>query len=161
MALQLSFSISDKCTTILISGSLNQYASALDGVVVNPEFDLHVDLKGLNAINSLGVRNFHAWINKVQCPKIRFFYCQRPFINQLNLINNFLPKHAEIESFFVPFYSERTGEEVSSLFTKYLEYRKVDGEVILNIPIIYDSQGDKMDIDVARDQYFRFLNYYS
>lgn len=160
MAIQLSFNINDKCTTISISGSLNEYVSALDGVEVNPEFDLNIDMKELSSINSLGVRNFYTWIHKIKCPKIRFFYCPRTFVNQLNLIDNFLPKRAEIESFFVPYFSEKSGEEAKALFTKHLEYKKVNDEIILSVPTLYDSQGEKMDLDVSRDQYFRFLNHY-
>ena len=35
MALQLSFNVADKCTTIHLKGSLNEYSSSLDGVDVN------------------------------------------------------------------------------------------------------------------------------
>lgn len=160
MALQLSFSIDDQCTTISITGSLNEYSSALDEVDVNPEFDLNIDLKGVTAINSLGVRNFNAWIHKIKCAKLRLFYCPRSFITQLNLIDDFVPEKAEIESFFVPYFSEKSGEEANALFTKYLEYKKVDGAIVLNLPVMLDSQGEKMDLDIMRDQYFRFLNKY-
>ncbi|WP_374074406.1 hypothetical protein [Bdellovibrio bacteriovorus] len=160
MALQLSFSISDKCTTILLKGSLNEYSSALDGVEVNPHFDLNIDLKDLKGINSLGIRNFHGWIHKIKCQRLRLFYCPRPFINQMNLVEGFLPDKTEIESFFVPYYSERTGEDAMVLFTKYLEYRKTDDQVHLSIPETLDSQGVKMELDVFKDQYFRFLDKY-
>ncbi|WP_295901134.1 hypothetical protein [uncultured Bdellovibrio sp.] len=161
MALQLSFSISDKCTTILLRGSLNEYASALDGVEVNPNFDLNIDLKDLKSINSLGIRNFHAWIHRIQCQRLRLFYCPRPFINQMNLVEGFLPDKAEIESFFVPYYSERTGEDAMVLYTKYLEYKKSDdGKVVLSFPEMQDSEGNKMELDIFKDQYFRFLDKY-
>lgn len=160
MALQLSFRIEDGCTTIQVKGSLNEYSSALDGVVVNPNFDLSLDLRGLEAINSLGVRNFHSWIKKVQCQRLRLFYCPRVFINQVNLVERFLPAKAEIESFFVPYYSETTGEDAMVLFTKFLEYKKVDGKVVMSIPEALDSQGVKMEMDAFADQYFKFLEVY-
>lgn len=160
MSLQLAFNIDDKTTTIQLKGSLNEYSSALDGVVVNPNFDLNVDLKDLKAINSLGVRNFHSWIKKVQCQKLRFLYCPRVFINQMNLVEGFLPEKSEIESFFVPYYSETTGEDLMVLFTKFLEYTKVDGKVVLKIPEMKDSQGVKMELDTFADQYFKFLKHY-
>lgn len=160
MALQLSFSVEDKCTTIQLQGSLNEYSSALDGVVVNPSFDLNVDLKGVKAINSLGVRNFHAWVKNIKCQRLRFFYCPRVFINQLNLVSGFLPDKAEIESFFVPYFSEATGEDAMVLFTKYLEYKKEDGKVTVKVPEHFDSQGNKMELDAFADQYFKFLDTY-
>ncbi|WP_291515967.1 hypothetical protein [Bdellovibrio sp. ArHS] len=160
MALQLSFSVQDKCTTILLKGSLNEYSSALDGVEVNPNFDLNVDLKDLQAINSLGIRNFHNFIRRLRCQRLRFFYCPRVFVNQLNLVEGFLPDKAEIESFFVPYFSEQSGEDAQVLFTKFLEYKKVNDKVVLSIPQVQDSQGNRMELDVFKDQYFRFLDKY-
>lgn len=160
MALQLSFSVEDKCTTIFFKGSLNEATSALDGVEVNPDFDLHLDLKELKGLNSLGIRNFYEWSKKIQCQRLRLFYCPRAFINQLNLVDSFLPTKAEIESFFVPYYSEITGEDASVLFTKFLEYKKEGDAVKLSAPVIFDSQGHRMEMDIFRDQYFRFLDKY-
>lgn len=160
MALKLSFSVEDKCTTIHLIGGLNEYSSALDGVEVNPDFDLSLDLKGVNSINSLGVRNFHSWIHRMSFRRLRLFYCPRVFINQVNLVEAFLPKRAEIESFFVPFHSEATGEEAMVLFTKFLEYKKVDGRVVLSIPEVLDSKGVKMELDAFANQYFKFLDVY-
>ncbi|WP_413568355.1 hypothetical protein ACLWBD_12180 [Bdellovibrio sp. HCB117] len=160
MALQLSFSVSDKCTTILLKGSLNEYSSALDGVEVNPNFDLSIDLKDLQAINSLGIRNFHNFIQRVRCQRLKLFYCPRVFVNQLNMVEGFLPDKAEIESFFVPYFSEQSGEDAQVLFTKFLEYKKVKDKIVLSIPEMQDSQGNRMDLDVFKDQYFRFLDKY-
>ncbi|KYG61803.1 hypothetical protein [Bdellovibrio bacteriovorus] len=160
MALQLSFSVSDKCTTILLKGSLNEYSSALDGVEVNPNFDLNIDLKDLQAINSLGIRNFHSFIQRVRCQRLKLFYCPRVFVNQINMVEGFLPDKAEIESFFVPYFSEQSGEDAQVLFTKFLEYKKVKDKIVLSIPEMQDSQGNRMDLDVFRDQYFRFLDKY-
>lgn len=160
MALQLSFNVADKCTTIHLKGSLNEYSSSLDGVDVNPRFDLDIDLRELTALNSLGIRNFQKWIFNVRCERLRLFYCPRLFVNQINLIEGFLPKKTEVESFFVPYFSEKTGEDAAVLFTKYLEYKKVEGKIVLSYPEVLDSQGEAMELDVTSDQYFRFLNTY-
>lgn len=161
MPLKLSFSIADKTTTLLLKGSLNEYSSALDGVEVNPQFDLNLDLKDLTSINSLGIRNFHSWIYSIECQRLRLFHCPRVFVNQLNLVDGFLPAKTEIESFFVPYFSERTGEETSVLFTKFLEFKSADGKIKLSFPKVTDAQGFPMEIDVIGEQYFRFLESYS
>lgn len=160
MALQLSFSVSDKITTLHLKGSLDEHSSALDGVEVNPDFDLHLDLKDLTAINSLGIRNFHDWIFGVKCQKLKLFHCPRVFVNQLNMVDGFMPSKTEIESFFVPYYAEETGQEVQVLFTKYLEFKYERGLLRLSVPKIQDSKGHTMELDVMRDQYFRFLTIY-
>lgn len=160
MALQLSFNVNDKVTTIYLKGSLDEYSSALDSVEVNPSFDLHLDLKELKAINSLGIRNFRDWIFSVNCQRLKLFYCPRVFVNQLNLVDGFMPPKTEIESFFVPYYSEHTGEETQVLFTRYLEFRYDRGFLKLFVPKVQDSEGHEMELDVMRDQFFRFLSIY-
>ncbi|WP_413292810.1 hypothetical protein ACLSU7_15460 [Bdellovibrio sp. HCB185ZH] len=161
MSLQLSFSIADKTTTISLKGSLNEYSSALNGVEVNPQFDLNLDLKDLVSINSLGIRNFHSWIYSIECQRLRLLHCPRVFVHQLNLVSGFLPPKAEIESFFVPYFSEASGEEVSVLFTKFLEYKIVDGNVKISFPKVTDSKGNPMELDVLEEAYFKFLGAYS
>lgn len=160
MALKVAFKVEEKCTILILTGDLNEHSSALDSISVNPDFDLHIDLQGLGALNSLGVRNFSKWIHEVQCSNLRFFYCPRNFVTQLNLVKNFIPTKSEIESFFVPYYSEALGEEQRVLFTKSLDYRKEHGQVVLNFPEVLDSKRNVMDLDVFRDQYFRFLEIY-
>jgi anti-anti-sigma regulatory factor len=159
--LQLSFSVADKVTTIILKGSLNEYSSALDGVEVNPNYDLILDLKDVKAINSLGTRNFRNWIHGVQCQRLRLFHCPRVFVNQMNLVEGFLPPKSEVESFFVPYYSEGTDEEMDVLFTKFLEYKQVNGSAKITFPDVRDKQGNKMIVDVIENQYFRFLEKYS
>lgn len=92
--------------------------------------------------------------------KPTFFYCPRSFVTQLNLVKNFIPAKSEIESFFVPYYSEASGEEQRVLFTKSLDYRKEYGQIVINYPEVLDSQRNVMDFDVFKDQYFRFLEIY-
>ncbi|MBO9667396.1 MAG: hypothetical protein J7501_11370 [Bdellovibrio sp.] len=161
MPLQLSFAVADKTTTISLRGSLNEYSSSLDGVEVNPQFDLNLDLKDLKSINSLGIRNFHSWIYSIECQRLRLFHCPRVFVNQLNLVDGFLPAKAEIESFFVPYYNETSGEETQVLFTKFLEYKSVGGKIKLTLPDVRDSHDEKMEIDTLENHYFRFLEKYN
>lgn len=159
--LNLSFSVADKTTTIVIRGSLNEYSSALDGVEINPKFDLNLDLKELVGINSLGTRNFHKWIHSIECQRLRLFHCPSVFVNQMNMVDGFLPLKAEIESFFVPYFSERTSEETNVLFTKFLEYRQVNGSIKISYPEVRDSKGEAMVLDTLEDKYFRFLEKYN
>ncbi|WP_413585214.1 hypothetical protein [Bdellovibrio sp. HCB274] len=161
MSLQLAFSVADKTTTIKLNGTLNEYSSSLDGVEVNPMFDLNLDLQGLTAINSLGIRNFHSWIYSIECQRLRLFHVPRVFVNQMNLVAGFLPPKTEIESFFVPYFSESTGEEIAVLFTKFLEYKSIAGKIKISYPVVTDAEGKPMELDVLEDQYFRFLDSYN
>lgn len=160
MSLNLTFSVQDKCTTLSLRGSLNEYSSALDGVEVNSSYDLNVNLKDLQGINSLGIRNFQNWVHAVRCEKLRMFFCPRAFINQLNMVHSFLPEKAEIESFFVPYFSEVTSEDQNVLFIKDQNFKKVNGKVELTFPKVFDSKNNEMELDVFKEHYFRFLDHF-
>ena len=159
--LNLSFSVADKTTTIVLKGSLNEYSSALDGVDINPTFDLNLDFKDLTGVNSLGTRNFHKWIHSIECQRLRLFHCPSVFVNQMNMVDGFLPLKAEIESFFVPYFSEKTSEEANVLFTKFLEFRQVNGSIKIRYPDVRDRKGETMMLDILEDKYFRFLEKYN
>lgn len=160
MAINMILTTSDKCTFLAIEGSLIDYLSELDGIKINPALDLRVDLKGLKLINSVGVRHFHSWSSNIECKALTFFNCPPIFVYQLNLVPHFLPARSQIESFFVPYYSDSTQEEKLVLYVKGIHFERVAGKVVVNKPAVHDSEGHPMELDIATDRYFNFLNDY-
>lgn len=160
LPLKLDIQTEEKSVRIKLSGSLNEYASDLEKLVVNPQFDLHLDLDGLQAVNSVGIRKFQKWIHHVASPRIRLFNCPRSFVHQMNVVDQFLPEHVEIESFYVPFFSENLGAEKVVLFEKQVHFKKSDGKVKLDVPAVLDAEGLPMSLDIFDTHYFKFLDIY-
>ncbi len=144
---------------VRMSGKLNESAD-LQMVSLPPVSAVEIDLVDLTHINSIGIRNFRDWLLTVKAPELAFSYCPRVFIDQVNMVMDFLPKHAKVLSFYVPYYSDATGEDKLVLFTRGKEFQVVDGEVKLTFPEVLDSKGKEMDVDVIGDRYFGFLSKY-
>ena len=114
-----------------------------------------LDLEGVNAINSVGIREWIKWVKALpgsvqlsvrKCPKI--------IVDQINMVAGFLPATAVVESFFVPYYSDSSGNEKMVLFNNGKEF--VNGEVNAP-PEVKDEAGEVMEMDVIEAKYFKFL----
>src|SRR6185312_6320787 len=115
-----------------------------------------LDLSGVTAINSVGIREWIKWVKAFpttvqlsvrQCPKI--------IVDQINMVAGFLPPGTRIESFYVPYYSESTGNEKMVLFEHGKEFK--DGGAIDFPAEVKDDSGEPMEMDVIEAKYFKFL----
>ncbi len=149
---------SDKLV-LRMSGKLNESAD-LETVRIPQASSVEIDLIGLTMINSMGIRYFRDWVLGIKAPRLLFSYCPRFFIDQVNMIMDFLPKHARIMSFYVPYFSEDTGESKSVLFNRGEHFDFDNNKVIIKWPAVVDSAGKVMEVDVIGDRYFGFLKKY-
>ena len=78
---------------------------------------LELDLRGIQRINSSGVR---AWIDFVRAVPatvaLRFVRCPPAIIDQCNMVLGFLG-HGRLESFYAPLTCRECDEQVEQLFT--------------------------------------------
>ncbi len=160
MPLKITTDLIDETVLLTLQGSLNEYSSELHEVEVHHAYDLSLDLRYLTAINSIGIRNFQNWINKVQSKRIIFLRCPRNFVHQLNMVHGFLPSRSEIRSFYVTYFSEATGAEIEKLFVRDIDYEVVHGECVIKAAEVRDAYGNLMEIDDIKGQFFKFLKVY-
>lgn len=118
--------------------------------------ELHVEFAESFLLNSLGIQDWILWLSpiaKKEGVKIYLHKCPVSVVQQINLVLNFLPPNAEVQSFLVPFYSDSTDEAKLVLFEKGVHYK--DGKI--TVPDVRDSAGEPMSMDVNSKVYFRFL----
>lgn len=70
------------------------------------------------------------------------------------MVQGFLPTNGKVASFYVPFYSDESGEDKSVLFTQGKEYTDSG---LGALPEVKDSAGKPMEMDVVEAKYFKFL----
>ena len=120
---------------------------------------LEIELSQLTSINSIGIREMRNWSNSLNNQEIKITFAPKCFIDQVNMVPDLIPRSAEISSFYVPYYSEDSGEENRSLFTLGAEFIPDEGSGFkLNLPTVSDSSGNPMEPDVVMESYFAFLN---
>lgn len=142
---------------VRLSGKLNETAD-LNRISFPPVKSVEFDLAEVAHINSIGIRNFREWLTTIPVPEMTFSFCPRVFIDQVNMVTNFLPARAKILSFYVPYYIEETGEEKLVLFSRGKEIEGTGGVVQINFPKVLDGNGNEMTVDVITERYFSFLN---
>jgi len=133
----------------IIDEDMNFSMIQLDGVT-----SIEIDLENIKSINSCGIREWIKWISELKNAQIHLKNCPKIIIDQVNMVQGFLPPNAKVMSFYVPFYNDDFGTEKEILF----EYGKHFTEEAINIPKdVQDDQGNLMEIDVVESKFFKFL----
>lgn len=138
-----------------------KFIGNIDESVAFPEFDqafskIHFDLEKVGAINSVGIKNWLMWLERLKGNAFHFSNCPVSFMMQLNMVDGFVPKASEIHSFFVPFYCETCDKEFRNLMKS--SDVLFDGSQ-LSFPGGEPScdKGCELELDVNENKYFRFL----
>ncbi len=122
--------------------------SAASGKVV-------VDIEGVTAINSCGIREWVKWIRTApNTSPVVFKNCPKVIVDQINMVTGFLPENGKVESFYVPYYSDSSGNEKMILFE---EGKQFNGGEVKPPSEVKDETGEVMEMDVIEAKYFKFL----
>lgn len=133
-------------------------SGTFDETAVLPKIDLApvivVCLRNVVRLNSLGTRTWCDWVREVPASvQIHVENCPFTFVNAFNDVFGSHPRNLVVQSFFVPFVSEATGERRDILFQRG-DHFDDDGNV--RPPRVLDSLQRPMEMDVLPD-YFGFL----
>jgi hypothetical protein len=115
---------------------------------------ISLDLANVKSINSCGIREWIKWIGTAGPVAVQYFDCPKIIVDQINMVQGFLPATGKVMSFFVPFYNDDSGEEKSVLFTLGKEYSETGLQAQ---PEVKDTKGQPMEMDVVEAKYFKFL----
>jgi hypothetical protein len=114
---------------------------------------LEIDLRGVQRINSSGVRT---WIDVVRAlPRatpLRFVRCPPPIVDQCNMVVGFLG-HGRLESFYAPLACAECDEQLEQLYATAAV--KAAGGVLPPTPCPRCRR--PMAIDDLADQYLQFV----
>lgn len=115
-----------------------------------------LDLEKVTAINSVGIREWIKWVKSFPgTAKLSVRRCPKIIVDQINMVAGFLPQGTVVQSFYVPYYADSSGNEKMVLFENGKEFK--DGK--LNPPAeVKDDSGEVMEMDVIEAKYFKFLN---
>jgi hypothetical protein len=122
-------------------------------IVGAPRVDFY--LAGVKSINSCGIREWIKWMQTINSNIGVYFYgCPKVIVDQINMVDGFLPNHGIVQSFYVPFFSEDTGDEKLILFKRGTEFTETGFKIPEDIK---DTSGKEMEMDVIEAKYFKFL----
>jgi hypothetical protein len=114
-----------------------------------------LDLDGVTAINSVGIREWIKWVKTMPASvQLSVRRCPKIIVDQINMVAGFLPQGTTVESFYVPYYSDGSGNEKMVLFTNGKEFK---GGELFAPSEVKDEGGEEMEMDVIEAKYFKFL----
>lgn len=116
---------------------------------------MEIDLSLVKGINSCGIREWIKWIRTAGEAPITYIKCAKLIVDQINMVDGFLPATGKVRSFYVPYYSDKNGTEKNILFqygTEFSESGVIPPESVL------DADGSPMEMDVIEAKYFRFIS---
>ncbi len=116
--------------------------------------EIDLELSGVKSINSCGIREWIKWMATNKNAKIKFNQCPKVIVDQINMVDGFLPKNGKVSSFFVPYYNDNSGSEKDILFRYGTEFTEGDVKPPTEIK---DDQGNEMEMDIIESKYFKFI----
>lgn len=147
--------------TLELSGRIEE--GARFPVVEDPSVKKIVfDLKGLEYINSLGIRDWVSWIEPLsEKYQLSMRNCPKRLVHQFNMVNGFLPKGTQVTSLFVPYFCEKCDFEESFLYHVGKEIKLEAGIVTLKVDMskFKDCKDSDcgLELDGSESKYFQFL----
>lgn len=115
---------------------------------------VEMELEGVKSINSCGIREWIKWMGTASGAQIVFKNCPKVIVDQINMVDGFLPANGRVSSFFVPYYNDDSGTEKNVLFTFGKEF---SDSGVTPPQGIKDEDGNEMEMDVIESKYFKFL----
>ncbi len=140
---------------VKLSGHIDEDAT-FNGLELNGANKVVLELEGVTAINSCGIREWIKWIRTAPGgANIVYKKCPKVIVDQINMVAGFLPDNGKVESFYVPYYSDESGNEKMILFQEGKEFK---GNEVFPPSAVKDEAGSEMEMDVIEAKYFKFLN---
>jgi len=121
---------------------------------INGAQEVYIDMDGIKSINSCGIREWIKWISEGASARVTYAKCPKVIVDQMNMVDGFLPTYAKVESFYVPYYNEDSGSEKNVLFRYGVEFR--EGQVQPPSEV-KDEGGQSMEMDIIESKYFKFI----
>ncbi len=115
---------------------------------------IQVELAGVKSINSCGIREWIKWMSTAGGAQIVFNKCPKVIVDQINMVDGFLPASGKVESFYVPYYNDDSGSEKNVLFRYGAEFSESSVTPPENVK---DEEGNEMEMDVIESKYFKFI----
>ena len=146
----------DTSLDLRIFGTLDEDAK-LPNANFSSATSINFDFGGLTSINSCGIRDWIKWISYIK-PSTRVTYsnCPKIIVDQINMVDGFLPASGKVVSFFVPYFCENCDDVENNLFST--SEVVTAGGVKIPKSTKCSKCGGETEIDIIETKYLKFLS---
>ncbi len=163
--MSFSFKIESAPTQeIILLGGIIDGDANFSKITPKKSSQLIIDLKDVELLNSLGLRNWVQWVKTLdQYPSgIYLRNCPNVVVHQMNVLNGFMPLQAIVESIVIPFLCESCNTESNYLAVRGRDYKEaMDGEpahILMAFSKKCENCGENAEADIIPSKYFQFLS---
>ncbi len=104
-------------------------------------------------LNSLGTRTWVNWAQAIPpSVKVHLYECPMLFVKSFTMVKGFLRDNMQVQSFYVPFYSPETDENINFLAVRGVNF----DDTGVHLPKPMDSKGNAMEFDAGKN-YLSFI----
>lgn len=143
------------------------FSGAIDEVAEFPALSMDgiksivFDLEKVKSLNSIGIRNWMTWRKTIPSKvQITFRLIPKVVVDQMNILDGFLPFNSLFESFQVPFHCEDCNRTTSYLFLKGRDFEPSTSDsqekVVTKVRPCPECSAET-EPDVFEGTYFSFL----
>ena len=143
-------------TIIAIQGAIDEDTSFPQ--IPKETKEIELNLLQLSGLNSLGIKSWVTWTKTFGPAQLFLRDCPRIIVEQMNMIEGFIPAGSKVESFLVPYFCEADESELMVKWVRGTHYK--DGNTIA-FPEVKDEKKRNYEMDVSKDKYFRFIKNFS
>ena len=146
---------------LFLSEEIDENASFSDLETIKTKV-LIVDLNGIRKLNSMGLKKWIMWTRSQAGTQFVFSRCPAAIVNQMNILEGFLPQGSIVDSFYIPYKCDSCGAEHSQLAQRNFDYQEATNDQPLRIALAStrpcENCDETMEWDVIEKLYFRFLS---
>ncbi|MCY4524428.1 MAG: hypothetical protein OXB84_06795 [Halobacteriovoraceae bacterium] len=147
--LKLKKQVEGEKLIVLLDGVIDEDVDFKD--IMSTDYKEYVfDFDKITMINSCGIREWICLLEKLGDVNTIYQKCPQIIIEQMNITHGFVGDKCKVESFYAPYYCEKTDVEKKVLL-KSSDIK--NGKA----PTVQSDQGDEMEFDAIEEQYFNFL----
>ncbi|OFZ17718.1 MAG: hypothetical protein A2Z20_00370 [Bdellovibrionales bacterium RBG_16_40_8] len=161
MSFSFEIESTPKCEIVFMRGTIDE---SVNFKIIKPknEAQLILDLKGINRLNSLGLRNWVQWMRFLNPHAgIVLRNCPNVVVHQINILDGFLPEHSIIESIEIPYTCDGCGHQTTYLAVRGRDYFEATADKAEQVSLPLQrkcvSCGDQAEADIMVAKHFRFL----
>jgi hypothetical protein len=155
MSPPLKIEISPSPHVIRFQGEIDEDA-LFTGIVIPDDRETVFDLNGVRLINSCGIREWIRWMKEIKTgTRLVWENCPKIIVDQINMVDGFLPAGAKVRSFDVPYYCEKCEKIKIVRFQAGVEFQ--GATVTAPTAVTCDHCQGPVELDVIESKYFKFL----
>lgn len=136
---------------IALEGPISEKTSLFDLAIQNYK-DIKLNMSKVTFINSIGVKNWIMWTCRIPADaRLQLEECPFVIVNQVNIVNGFLPKTARVASFNAPFLCEECSHEHVIKLSENVHYTYASDQSAQTLNLPKDLKCSKCSAELEPD----------